>query len=145
MDEITRKIGELRCLETPELRAKWREIYPADPPPGISRDLLIRAAAHGIQQAAFGGLDKRAKNQLRRIFQSGHTDKEYPQPRNTSPKSDTRFIREWHGRTYTVTKQRMGFEFEGRIYRSLSQIAREITGARWSGPRFFGLAHGERS
>jgi len=145
MDEIIRKIAELRHLETLELRAKWREIHRADPPPGISRDLLIRAAAHQIQKAAFGDLDKRTKNQLRRISRSGPFNEGKPQPQNTLLKPGTQLIREWHGRTYSVTKQNEGFEFKGRIYRSLSQIACKITGARWSGPRFFGISHGERS
>ena len=110
----------------------------------MSRDLLLRALAYRVQEREFGGLPKWAQQRL-----EGSTAKvdladadSVATPKLAAPrlKPGARLVREWHGRTHTVAVLDDAFEFEGRRYRSLTQIACEITGAHWSGPRFFGLA-----
>src|SRR6185437_11251928 len=116
-------------------------------PPRISRDLLMRAVAYRLQELEFGGLPKWARQSL-----AGATANSQPSKRNEGTskpaeprlKPGARLVREWRGRTHTVMALDDGFEFEGRLYRSLTQIAREITGAHWSGPRFFGLKDRKR-
>jgi len=106
----------------------------APPPKGMSTLLLCRIVAFETQAAEYGGLGLRLRNQLRSIADAGGA---------VSPtvylKSDARLIREWNGVTHVVDRIGDGFSYRGKTYRSLSAIAKEITGAKWSGPRFFGL------
>ena len=106
----------------------------APPPKGMSTLLLCRIVAFETQAAEHGGLGLRLRNQLRSIADAGGA---------VSPtvhlKSDARLIREWNGVTHIVDRIGDGFSYRGKTYRSLSAIAKEITGAKWSGPRFFGL------
>ena len=123
------------------LAARWEKTYGRSPPKGISRRLLEYAAAYELQTKVLGGLKPAVKRKLSQARNSPAIS------RSTSSQSDrrktlpagSRLIREWHGRTYTVDIQESGFTYDGEQYASLSQIARVITGARWSGPRFFGL------
>jgi hypothetical protein len=142
MTDIAKEIAELDDLKTPELRDMWRRIYRAEPPAGISRDLLIRAAAYQIQEEELGGLSRAAKRRLRVLAQKMGTESNPSFDFGPSLKPGAKLIREWRGRTYSVIALEDGFNFEGMRYPSLSKIAREITGARWSGPRFFGLTGG---
>jgi Protein of unknown function (DUF2924) len=137
------RLGRLQSLDGGELREEWRRLCRSEPP-GISRDLLLRALAYRLQEREFGGLPKWAQQNL-----EGSTARADPvdaggvaTPKLGAPrlKPGARLVREWHGRTHTVAVLDDAFEFEGRRYRSLTQIAHEITGAHWSGPRFFGLA-----
>jgi hypothetical protein len=108
------------------------------PPKSLSRDLLLRGITYKIQERAFGGLSKPV---LRRLsgaapeVPKGTTRKALP----ATVKPGTRLVREWNGQTHTVLVHADGVEWRGKRYRSLSVVAREITGAHWSGPRFFGL------
>ena len=145
MSKIMQEIAALAERTIMELRAKWREIYGSPPPPKMSRGLLTRAVAHHLQEASLGGLDRKAVRKLRSLLEGLEAGGEATPGPAYAPKPGTRYIREWHGRTYSVTALPEGFDFEGKSYRSLSKIAREITGARWSGPRFFGLTSYEAS
>ena len=101
---------------------------------------MTRALAYRIQEIAFGGLSKATLRRLAGLaaeFESDGRNATQSQPRI---KPGARLVREWHGRTHSVIATEEGFQFEGKLYRSLTSIAREITGAGWSGPRFFGLA-----
>ena len=132
--ETRDRLVRLEQMSGHELREEWRRLV-RSPPPNLSRDLLVRALAYRVQEIAEGGLPKAT---LRRL--SGLADVTASGRRvELAPilKPGARLVREWHGRTYTVAVTPEGFEHEGRVYRSLSQIAREITGTRWSGPRFF--------
>jgi hypothetical protein len=142
MADTIKEIANLADMKTPELRERWRRIYRAEPPAGISRDLLIRAAAYQIQEGELGGLSGAAKRRLRVLAQKMGGDVSASFDLDPSIKPGAKLIREWRGRTYSVIALEDGFDFEGRQYPSLSKIAREITGARWSGPRFFGLTGG---
>ena len=107
--------------------------------PHLSRELLIRAVAYRMQEVALGGLRLEPQRQLRQIAQelkqTGAAAKRF-RPRL---KPGTRLMREWQGRTYEVVVLDDGFSWQGMHYRSLSAIARKITGTAWSGPLFFGL------
>jgi len=130
-------LATLPDLTTPELRARWKRIFRTDPPPKLSRDLLIRALAYQLQEEAEGGLDTRTKRRLGSLARSHEAGGTPTLPSSLRP--GTQLIREWRGRTHRVTVLAEGFDYAGRRYRSLSRIAREITGTRWSGPSFFGL------
>ena len=137
-------LAALPDLSTVELRAEWRRLY-RQMPPLLSRDLLVRALAYRVQELAQGGLSRGTQRRLRALaapVDDGDTGGGGPvaspaRPVRLSP--GARLVREWHGRTHTVTVLVDGFEHEGRRYRSLSHVAQAITGAHWSGPRFFGL------
>lgn len=140
MTDIAKEIADLANRKTHELREVWRRIYRADPPAGISRDLLIRAIAYQIQEGELGSLGGAAKRRLRALAQKMGSEGSASFDLGPSLKPGAKLIREWRGKTYSIIALEDGFDFEGRRYPSLSKIAREITGARWSGPRFFGLA-----
>lgn len=145
MENVSEKFTALEELETSELRANWRDHYGTEAPRGISRDLLIRAAAFQIQEDEYGGLGNGVKRRLRAPDESSKAEiKAMPSPA-LSLKTGAKLIRDWGGKTHCVIVLDDGFDFEGKRYRSLSQIARAITGARWSGPRFFGLQQGARA
>ena len=131
--DVADRLAPLQTLEVGAMRQEWRRLYRAEPP-RLSRDLMMRALAYRIQEIAFGGLSKAT---LRRLAALAAGFEPPAQPRI---KPGARLVREWHGRTHAVVVTEDGFEFEGKLYRSLTSIAREITGAGWSGPRFFGLA-----
>ena len=144
MADITKEIDELAEMKTHELREMWWRIHRVEPPPKISRDLLIRAATYLIQEKEFGGLSRSAKRRLHTLAHKMGREGSPSFDLAPSLKPGAKLIREWRGRTYSVIALEDGYDFEGRRYPSLSKIAREITGARWSGPRFFGLPQGSR-
>lgn len=121
-----------------ELRREWRRLYHSDPP-RISRDLLVLGIAYRLQEIEHGGLGKATLRKLRTLAKTLHaTGRVGPSP-SLSLKPGARLVREWHGRTHTVTVTEDGFDYAGTCYPSLTTIAKKITGAHWSGPRFFGL------
>ena len=122
-----------------ELRKEWRRLHRAHPPMRLSRDLLIRGITYKLQERLLGGLSKSILRQLQRLDGELEASDARKRAAPISLKPGTRLVREWHGVTHTVLVHADGFEWNGRRYRSLTVIAREITGARWSGPRFFGL------
>ena len=131
------KIVGLQDASSGELRPEWRRLFGSDPP-SLSRDLLARAIAYRIQERAFGGLSRATLRRLEEIANA--PDGETPQPEPApSLRSGARLVREWHGRAHVVTVTDTGFEYARSSYGSLTEIAKAITGAHWSGPRFFGL------
>ncbi len=121
-----------------ELRREWRRLYHSEPP-RMSRDLLARAIGYRLQELEHGGLGKATRRKLQTLAKAFRaTGRIGPSP-SLSLKPGVRLIREWHGRTHTVTVTEDGFEYSGVSYPSLTKIAKKITGAHWSGPRFFGL------
>lgn len=149
------KLTELETMTKEALRSEWRRLFRSQAP-SISRDLLLRAIGHRYQELEHGGLSKAAARKLRTvagavtkatsIVAAASTDESasatgkrrslFPRP---AVLPGARLIREWHGKTHSVTVTDAGFDYAGRSYRSLTEIAREITGTHWSGPRFFGL------
>lgn len=107
-------------------------------PKSLSRDLLLRGITYKIQERACGGLSKSVLRRLSEALPEARSNTLRPATA-VRVKVGTRLVREWNGQTYTVLVQADGVEWRGNLYRSLSVVAREITGAHWSGPRFFGL------
>jgi Protein of unknown function (DUF2924) len=126
-----------------ELRAEWRRLYLHDPP-RISRDLLTLGIAYRIQEIEHGGLGKATLRKLRTLAKTLRTSGRVGPTPSLSLKPGARLVREWRGRTHTVTVTEDGFEYAGTNYPSLTKVAREITGAHWSRPRFFALQARDR-
>jgi len=127
-----------------DLRAEWRRLYRADPPKRINRDLLELAVAWKLQEKALGGLGTSIRRQLSSLALTIETKGDLAKSRAVKLKPGARLIREWHGETHDVMVLDDGFRWRDQHWRSLSVIAREITGTQWSGPRFFGLQKMEK-
>jgi hypothetical protein len=139
MSALESDIAALPTLSAQELRIAWRALRCGDPTAGSSRDLLLREIAYKMQERAHGGLALAVKRRLRALaeeFEANGAGSLAPAP---LLKPGTRLLREWGGKTHTVIVLDDGFEYDGERHHSLTQIARRITGAHWSGPRFFGL------
>lgn len=143
---VQRKLDGLAELERSELVALWVKRFKCEPPKGIKRGLLERAAAYQLQSRAGRGLKPQTLKALLAIAEgrepakvqsSGSTS---PSPSISKLNSGSKLMREWHGRNYQVNVTDHGFEWDGKSYTSLSAIACAITGTKWSGPRFFGVA-----
>jgi hypothetical protein len=132
-------LSRLLTLDIGELRQQWRGLYKTQAPRHFSRELLVRAVAYRMQEVALGGLRPEPQRQLRRIAQQFKKTGDATMPARAELKPGTRLMREWQGRTYDVLVLDGGFSWQGTRYRSLSAIARKITGTPWSGPLFFGL------
>lgn len=128
-ERITQEVRALEALDLHGLRDQWRRRY-GEPPKMRSRELLARLLAWRIQADAFGGLDAATLRML--------TSEIPPKPKPALAPG-TRLMREWQGVRHEVDVLEQGFRYAGADFRSLSQIARAITGTRWNGLRFFGL------
>ena len=127
-----------KSADLDELRCEWRRLYCREPP-RFSRDLLIRGISYRLQEIQHGGLGKSTRRKLKTLAKMFRTTGRVAPDPGLSLKPGARLVREWHGRTHTVTVTEDGFEYAGASYPSLTKIAKKITGAHWSGPRFFGL------
>jgi hypothetical protein len=139
MSALDSDIAALPTLSAQELRVAWRGLRCGDPTAGSSRDLMLREIAYKMQERAHGGLAPAIRRRLRALAAEVEANGAAALATAILLKPGTRLLREWGGRTYTVIVLDDGFESEGERYQSLTQIARRITGAHWSGPRFFGL------
>jgi hypothetical protein len=138
--QITDQIARLHALSRPELLDLWQKLYQKAAPTGIRREIMVPFLAYRIQENAFGSLKPDACAELRRIARALDGNELSRQPVVRSRlKTGTRLFRQWHGQTHEAFVTEGGFEHRGAVYRSLSEIARKITGTRWSGPAFFGL------
>jgi len=144
LTEVERQIAGLANRSTQDLRVAWRQLHRTGPPLGLSRDLMIRALAHQLQEQSYGGVDRALRRRLQSL--AGASDKA---TMAVDPglvlKAGTTLVRQWRGHTHTVLVHEDGFEHEGQLYRSLTAIAERITEAHWSGPRFFGLTRRVRA
>ena len=131
-------LARLPELALSELRQQWRTLYKFDASQHLSRELLVRAVACRMQEIAFGGLRPEHQRQLRHIAEQ-FNETGAIRRNHVELKSGTRLVREWQGRTYEVLVLDDGFSWQSTHYRSLSAVARKITGTPWSGPLFFGL------
>ncbi len=140
-DDMANKLAAIPELSRAVLVERWAAAYGRPPPKGLSRRLLEYAVAWHLQSQAFGGLDPAVRRRLHRAAKPGDdgTSRVSPGAASKGLSAGSRLVREWHGRTFTVDVLETGFLCDGQHYGSLSEVARAITGARWSGPRFFGL------
>jgi hypothetical protein len=137
---VEQLIAGLNNLDHDALKGRWHALRGDDPPKGLSRPLLVRALAYAIQEKAFGGLRPGMRQRLQRLgAELKVTGRIASIGRRRKFKPGTRLIREWQGRTHEVTVLQDGFRWNDETYRSLSAIARAITGTRWNGHVFFGL------
>lgn len=137
-DALALELSGLRDLSVDELKKRWRELFGIEPPRRLGRLLMVRAIAYKLQEQAFGGLKAATRRRLKRAAESladGRTPCIAPAP----IKPGVRLLREWQGVMHEVIVLEEGVRYRGENWRSLSAVARAITGARWSGPRFFGL------
>jgi hypothetical protein len=141
MDEvdIPAEVARLEALTNFELRAEWRRLLHRQPPPSLSRAFLVRGIAYKIQERAFGALSNSIMQKLTAREVRPTTGMRSRPAARIEVKPGTRLVREWNGETHSVLVHADSVEWRGKRYRSLSIVAREITGAHWSGPRFFGL------
>jgi hypothetical protein len=133
------RIEALSGLSTAQLRQEWQRVW-KEPAPRLGHELLRRGIAWKLQEQEHGGLPRSCTRELERLAR--RLERGLPLGVEPVTKPGTRLVRQWRGRTYHVAVMDDGFLFEDRRYSSLSQIAQVITGTKWSGPRFFGLAGG---
>jgi len=146
-ERVAAEVAALSDHSREALVELWEQRFETAPPRGCGRQLLELAAAYSIQEKAFGGLKAATRRALDKEPDPDSAVTHQPRcGRNSRPadagrslKPGTRLVREWNGRTHHVDVVADGFDWNGKTHRSLSAIAREITGAQWSGPRFFGL------
>jgi hypothetical protein len=122
-----------------ELRDSWRSLYGTEPPKKIDRSLLVQGVGYRMQERALGGLKSSSRRLLLRVGEDVAGGRDIRVNSNRTARPGTVLVREWGGVTHQVTVQDHGMLFRGKRYGSLSEIARVITGSRWSGPLFFGL------
>lgn len=144
--DLEEEIATLPALSKAELLTKWRERLKQPPPAHLNKPILVPLFAYRLQEQAYGGLKPAYKRRLRELAESFERNPNRAKAVLSSAriKPGTRLIRQWEGQTHQVTVAEEGFEYKGERYKSLSEIARLITGTRWSGPLFFGLKHGQR-
>ena len=138
---LEQEIAALPSMNLVQLQAKWRSRLKEGLPAHIRKQMLVPMLAYKLQEQAYGGLKPQMKRKLRELASGLNRDSKAAS-RLGDPiriKPGTRLIRQWEGKAHQVTVSQSGFEYEGENYKSLSVIARLITGTRWSGPLFFGL------
>lgn len=139
MGNTGREIDGLRSESLSELQQEWRVRLGTEPPELRSVDVLARILAWRVQEREHGGLEPGVKARLRRLAKGTDDSSDRPKGTRVSLSPGTTLVREWQGGTHHVRVTETTFEYAGRSYGSLSEVARAITGARWSGPRFFNL------
>ncbi|QBX35146.1 DUF2924 domain-containing protein [Paracoccus liaowanqingii] len=140
VDPIPGRLAALKDAPTAELKKQWLELFEIPPPP-FNRRYLESRLAYRIQELAYGGLKPETVRRLERLGEEldGGDRKKSRIRADLMPIAGTRLIREWQGTEQVVTVTQDGFEWQGRPYRSISALARAITGTRWNGWVFFGL------
>jgi len=141
--DIESEIVALLDRSTQELLLAWRKSHRAEPPFGMSRDLIIRGLAYELQQRAHGSPNLALRRRLQILVAALEKGARSVDP-GLVLKAGSTLVRQWRGRTHTVLVGENGFEYEGQRYGSLTVIAERITGAHWSGPRFFGVTRRAR-
>ena len=136
-DRISAEMAALASLGIRGLKSRWRAWYDTEPPARISRELLTSAIAYRLQEREFGGLAPATRRLLERVAADRSSRRLVARARKVAP--GALLIREWRGAAHQVTVHDDGVVYRGKRYGSLSEIARLITGTRWSGPLFFGL------
>jgi hypothetical protein len=133
---IERELAEIAIATRNQLIERWRRLIKRELPPYASVEFLRFVAAYAVQERALGGLSPTVKRQLVAIARGERPTQATGRIRI---KPGSRLLREWHGTTHEVIVTDKGFVWEGRTYKSLSAVAQTISGAKWNGPRFFGL------
>jgi hypothetical protein len=138
-DLIDQRLTSLPSLSKTALRELWKEIFDAAPPPRLRRHLMIPILAYRLQEQAFGSLSAASRSRLRQLARAFETNPNSTVSSVPSVKPGMRLVRQWGDQVHLVNVEARGYEYQGARYQSLSEIARLITGTRWSGPLFFGI------
>lgn len=138
--DLAATLDALEFLSKEEIVERFVSLYEREPPPRMRWEVLLRAVAHRLQENAQGGPDPTFHRRLAKLAEALRRTGSIPVEANPpSIKPGSRLLRTWNSETHSVTVSAMGYVYRGETYRSLSKIARLITGTRWSGPAFFGL------
>ena len=141
-DSVLARLAALKTTPTPALKQQWRDLFESEPPP-YNRRFLESRLAYRIQELAYGGLKPETVERLEalgeQLFGNGKGATSRRIRLDDRPIAGTRLIREWQGIEHCVTVRDEDYEYQGRPYKSLSSVARAITGTRWNGWVFFGL------
>lgn len=138
-ESLAGELARLQSLCRLELMDEWQRLWGSEAPCRISQNLLLLAFAYRLQEQLYGGLKPHIKSKLRQIAEGQSNIQPVPQIKN-----GTRLLREWRGSTHEVLVLGDGVQYRGEKYRSLSEVAKVITGSKWSGPVFFGLRKGRK-
>ena len=130
------QLAGLPKMDRKSLDGLWKQLFDNPPSRSLRRETLIPILAYRLQEKAYGGLKAPVAKRLRAILEE---EKRCGGTSVFRPKAGTRIVREWQGRLHEVSVLGVGYEYDKQTYRSLSEIARGITGTRWSGPAFFGI------
>ncbi|MCU9838740.1 DUF2924 domain-containing protein [Ruegeria sp. WL0004] len=131
LTELAFRIAEIEAMDRAACLKRWREVFGRPPPKYLSPQFLRRVLIWEAQNRALGAVSPRTTRRLNQIAAG--------RPVQSTAKAGSHLVREWNGRTYQVEVVEDGYVMDGKTWRSLSALARHITGARWSGPRFFGV------
>jgi hypothetical protein len=136
---VEAELDRLPTTPIADLRKRYRELFRTEPPKAFGPDLLRRSIAHRIQEKVYGGLSASTRRLLDQLVKTAMAkpNGRLELPRRIKPGSE--LLRTWNGKTYRVIVMADGFAHDGKTFTSLSEIASEITGTKWNGPRFFGL------
>jgi|SRR5271166_1808215 len=138
-EAVASEIASLSKLGTDELRERWKAMFGKAPSRDISRSFLTRAIAYRVQEKAFGGLKPSTQRLLAEFAHDRANESTLAAAPSRIVQRGAVLVREWRGISHQVNVLEKGFLFRGKLYRSLSEVAREITRTQWSGPLFFGL------
>ncbi len=144
-DQIAKRLADLPTLSRVALRDLWKQLFDASPPPKLRRNLMIPILAYRLQEQAFGSLSAGSGSRLRHLSRAFERDSDSTIPSALQIRPGTRLVRQWRDQVHLVNVEANGYEYQGARYRSLSEIARLITGTRWSGPLFFGIKNEQGS
>jgi hypothetical protein len=137
--DLETELAELPTLSLRKLRERWKETFRQNPPAAFGPDLLRRSIAYKIQENHYGGLSKDATRLLGSFVKALKENPQLKPKLSRRIKTGSELVRQWKGKSVRVIVKEQGFLFNGKAYGNLSEIAREVTGSRWNGPRFFGL------
>jgi hypothetical protein len=142
---IAQRLAALPQLSKSTLYDLWKELFNGSPSQKLRRDFMIPILAYRLQEKAFGSLSARARDRLRQLSVTFEKDINSAIPVSPQLRSGTRLVRQWRDQVHLVNVKTNGYEYQGARYQSLSEIARLITGTRWSGPLFFGIKNDQTS
>jgi Protein of unknown function (DUF2924) len=136
---ITDRLASLPRMQKEALAPLWQELFQSDPPLRMRKEMMVQFLAYRMQEQEFGPLGERSQHRLCQLAQAIKDTSNVPSLQKVSVKAGTRLIRQWKDQVHVVNVEEGSYEYRGNRYDSLSEIARFITGSRWSGPLFFGL------
>jgi hypothetical protein len=137
-EAVDRLLTQLPTMDRKALLKLWHDLFDRMPSPALHKGMLILILAYRIQEKAYGGLKESTLKRLRELANDHANGKKSGVQAMIRPKVGTRYVREYGGKLHEVTVLETGYEYQGRVCRSLTEVAKAITGTKWSGPVFFG-------